>query len=487
MKFIDILFISLIVAIEPIHAARKSLNFLMVGDWGWNSENQSAVAYQMGVYGWRIDAQFVLSLGDNFYEDGIDNVTDPLWNKAYHDVYSASSLQIPWYAILGNRDYHVDPQAQIDRSFEEDESLWTMPSRYFVFNYTLPSGDILSVVNIDTQLLDTDHDDTGFVYENPKWRTVRKTQLDWIDSTLAEQSKVATWVVVTGHYPIYSVGLNGDNDVLLNMLAPILRRHNVHMYIAGHDHSNQYIAMDDGITYVVCGQGAGRGPFGSEGVKNMGISASTPFVKTYSSSSGFAYAEVNGETFNVTFVDTSGNVRYTGVMNNPHTAEYRASISSGSTHFRSSRRSSSSGGGGAIAAAVLVPGLCLAVVIVLYVFRETPPVDTFLAEISRIGKTMVNRAREIFHPLSEGEGKIRAELDVSTRSDVGFTSDMDRSGRRQNVPPRELKPQGKYGKPKNVFAAASTPVGAEGVNDPRVTVSHTQASQSKSSESVSTV
>ena len=54
MKFIDILFISLIVAIEPIHAARKSLNFLMVGDWGWNSENQSAVAYQMGVYGWRV-------------------------------------------------------------------------------------------------------------------------------------------------------------------------------------------------------------------------------------------------------------------------------------------------------------------------------------------------------------------------------------------------------------------------------------------------
>jgi tartrate-resistant acid phosphatase type 5 len=56
----------------------------------------------MGVIGWRVNAQFVLALGDNFYVDGVTNTTDRLWNTAFHDIYSASSLQIPWYPILGN-------------------------------------------------------------------------------------------------------------------------------------------------------------------------------------------------------------------------------------------------------------------------------------------------------------------------------------------------------------------------------------------------
>ena len=46
--------------------------------------------------------QFVLALGDNFYVDGVANTTDRLWDTAFHDVYSASSLNIPWYPILGN-------------------------------------------------------------------------------------------------------------------------------------------------------------------------------------------------------------------------------------------------------------------------------------------------------------------------------------------------------------------------------------------------
>lgn len=45
----------------------NSFNFLMHGDWGWNSFNQTLTAYEMGVYGWLVDAEFVIALGDNVW------------------------------------------------------------------------------------------------------------------------------------------------------------------------------------------------------------------------------------------------------------------------------------------------------------------------------------------------------------------------------------------------------------------------------------
>jgi hypothetical protein len=52
---------------KPITAGSldNSFNFLMHGDWGWNSFNQTLTAYEMGVYGWLVNAEFVIALGDN--------------------------------------------------------------------------------------------------------------------------------------------------------------------------------------------------------------------------------------------------------------------------------------------------------------------------------------------------------------------------------------------------------------------------------------
>lgn len=69
---------------------------------GWNSYNQSLTAYEMGVYGWVVDAQFVIALGDNFYNDGTESTEDELWQTAFHDIYGAPSLNVPWYGVLGN-------------------------------------------------------------------------------------------------------------------------------------------------------------------------------------------------------------------------------------------------------------------------------------------------------------------------------------------------------------------------------------------------
>ena len=41
-------------------------------------------------------------------------------------------------------------------------------------------------------------------------------------------------------------------------------------------------------------------------------------------------------------------------------------------------------------------------------------------------------------PGNQSDDKIVPAIDMSTRSDVGLTADMDRSGRRQNISPRQM-------------------------------------------------
>ena len=54
----------------------------------------------MGVVGEKLDIDFVISTGDNIYDDGIANTSDPLFKESFANIYTAKSLQKPWY--LGN-------------------------------------------------------------------------------------------------------------------------------------------------------------------------------------------------------------------------------------------------------------------------------------------------------------------------------------------------------------------------------------------------
>ena len=75
-----------------VHAWLSLLGW-QVGDWGRNGiYNQSLVAAAMG----RIagDLDFVLSVGDNFYESGLTSVLDPQFDTSFRDVYTAPNLQV---------------------------------------------------------------------------------------------------------------------------------------------------------------------------------------------------------------------------------------------------------------------------------------------------------------------------------------------------------------------------------------------------------
>jgi tartrate-resistant acid phosphatase type 5 len=56
----------------PAEADARTLNFVLIGDWGRNGhDEQREVGVQMGKTAAAIGSQYTVSVGDNFYENGV--------------------------------------------------------------------------------------------------------------------------------------------------------------------------------------------------------------------------------------------------------------------------------------------------------------------------------------------------------------------------------------------------------------------------------
>lgn len=52
----------------------------------------------MGIVGEKLDIDFVVSTGDNFYDDGLTGEHDPAFINSFVNIYTAKSLQKQWYS-----------------------------------------------------------------------------------------------------------------------------------------------------------------------------------------------------------------------------------------------------------------------------------------------------------------------------------------------------------------------------------------------------
>ena len=231
-------------------APEPALNFLAVGDWGRDGAfHQSDVAARMGETADVLNARFVISVGDNFYEQGVANVDDPIWKSSFEAIYTAPSLQIPWYVILGNHDYRGNSQAQID--YTARSSRWRLPSRWYSTVQAAMDGTTVEFFMLDTSpFIQIYYADGGVDTKVAGQDT--KAQLAWFEAALARSQ--ADWKIVIGHHPIYSGGEHGGSAELVALVDPILQRHRVPLYVNGHDHDLQHVAR--GATHYVC-TGAG--------------------------------------------------------------------------------------------------------------------------------------------------------------------------------------------------------------------------------------
>ena len=279
-------------------ARNGGLNFLVVGDWGRKGEkDQRDVAAQMGKAADDTRARFVISVGDNFYEDGVASVDDPQWQTSFEQVYTAPSLQVPWHVVLGNHDYHLSSDAQI--AYSKTSKRWNMPDRYFVRTEQINATTAADFFFIDTMPMASFDDDEQPFRDKVPWHDV-PNQIAWLEKALA--ASAAPWKIVVGHHPIYTGGIHGDTPYLVNHVLPLLEKYGVQVYLNGHDHDLQHLQA--GKINLFC-SGAGSKPRKTK---------KTPRTKFAEGCSGFMAVALQADQMNVRMLNDRGDLVYSAAI-----------------------------------------------------------------------------------------------------------------------------------------------------------------------------
>jgi tartrate-resistant acid phosphatase type 5 len=285
-----------------LQSKTAALQFIAMGDWGRNgADHQKQVAVQLGKAATKLNANFIISTGDNFYPSGVISVNDPLFKYSFEDVYTDFSLQWDWYVVLGNHDYKSNPDAQV--AYSKVSRRWKMPARYFSKKFAI-NGDTTQQVLI--AFIDTNPLIAEF-YKNaeygPNVRTQDSTvQKKWLEKVLSDPSKNIKWKIVVGHHPMYSGGgrVNGYDTKAINAsLKNILDKYAVDVYLSGHEHNLQHIAPLGKTQHFISGAASESTPV-----------TLLPISKMAAATYGFMTFSVTKNEMLVQTVDDSGKVIY---------------------------------------------------------------------------------------------------------------------------------------------------------------------------------
>lgn len=285
-----------------------TVRFIAVGDTGHANRSQYAVGAAMGRVCASLGCDFVVLLGDNFYESGVSSTTDPLWQTAF--VLPYASVNAPFYAVLGNHDYGgggagtEEARALNQLAYSQVNPKWRMPG----LHYRWSQGPV------DFFAADTNR---SF---NPLG-TYSQAQLQRDFGTWLPAS-TAPWKIVFGHHPYLSNGEHGNagsydplcvGGFCRPTFAPINGIHvkefmdsyvcgKADFYICGHDHSMQWPQGTCGGKTQFIVSGSGSSPTSLPGVN----------ATNYQSNElGFTYIVMTEHTFTASFYLTDGGVDYT--------------------------------------------------------------------------------------------------------------------------------------------------------------------------------
>ncbi len=222
----------------------SQLVFLAVGDQGSGDHNQRRVAQAMERVARQGDGiDFVLLLGDNIYEEGVESVDDRQWRDKFEAIYTGATLsKTPFFAILGNHDALGNRRAQIDYA-KRGSGRWHMDSFYYFRDFgRIGQRPLLRVVFLDT---------TGDDFS-------KAAQVGLLKRAFQNKADGPLWKVVAGHHPLRSNGPHRIKPTISSWFNPVLISTGVDLYLCGHDHNLQMIQPPGEPLYVVSGAGGRR-------------------------------------------------------------------------------------------------------------------------------------------------------------------------------------------------------------------------------------
>ncbi len=281
-------------ATTPDPEGKRPLRFYALGDTGAATETRAQAIAALAARAEHDPPDFVLLLGDNFYEFGIQSANDARWKTDFEDAFGAPSLRVPFHAVLGNHDHFGKVEAEIE--YTKKSTRWKMPRRYHSFeshNYQSPpltdplasgrasTGAALFLLDTTPILSAEDHD---------------LEQLAWLETELGKCE--APWKVAAGHHPLRTGGLHGGEPVPAE-LGPLFEQGGVDLYLSGHDHDLQLVLGPERWIQVV--SGATAKPRETRRIDGTRFACSDP---------GFVLVELDDEAMRIEFVSAPGETRH---------------------------------------------------------------------------------------------------------------------------------------------------------------------------------
>lgn len=299
-------------------APAKRTRFVAIGDAGKGNADQRRVAVAMRDVCAQRGCDFVLMLGDNIYDSGVDSVTSSEWQTKFEQPYS--DIDLPFYVALGNHDYggsllglDLDglgnewQLGKIEVDYSSVSTKWKMPATHYTFTKN----------HVGFIVLDTN----SILWSN----TMYGDQAAWLAQAKAQVAG-SDWVFVVGHHPYRSNGTHGNagnydapeiaglpipNPLPIQNGTAMKSFFDTHVcglgrvYFAGHDHSRQWLNEPSALC-------------GTELIVNGAAAAWTELrdrgnAAHYQDASkvGFLYVDVDGDRFTGAFYDGDGNMDFT--------------------------------------------------------------------------------------------------------------------------------------------------------------------------------
>lgn len=260
--------------VPPVFSLKQTdqpIRVLAFGDFGTGSDEQRKLAAAMLRVHQATPFDFGLTLGDNFYGEGMLSPLDARWHTWWEDLYAP--LGIEFYATLGNHDWYGADSPAAEILYTQQSRTWNMPAPY----YTFTSGSAQFFA------LDTNE--------------VSDAQLRWLANELSVSR--ARWKIVYGHHPIISDAPRGDNQTLKEKLLPILKGR-ADVYLTGHEHNLQHLKPEGNLHFFIVGGGGQK-------LDKFTASECTLFARR---DYGFSVLEANQNQLKIRFIGADGNQLY---------------------------------------------------------------------------------------------------------------------------------------------------------------------------------
>ena len=266
-----------VISLNLAPSSEGTVRFIALGDVGTANADQKEVSEGVRQVCESEGCDFVLLLGDNFMENGITSVHDPLIEKAFEGMYAA--IDLPFIPVLGNHDVRRNVSAQVHYSLLNAK--WNMPN----YTYQFEVGPArFFALNTNCNLFG--------------WLPLKDQLAD----------DPAKWTFVFGHHPVYSGGVHGDNEWQVRWYWQNFLQERVHFYLSGHNHHLEHLQMpEDPTEYIVSGAGGSHYRSPQDRDRSKPSQAKSRFVYQ---DTGFAWMEVSENQVEVKFFDAQGEAIY---------------------------------------------------------------------------------------------------------------------------------------------------------------------------------